>query len=264
MRWNPVTGIYTLHAGVDLIGFTYNRSSDAGVVTFARYNGAAGNEVRVKHDDGTETRYKHNKSISVGVGQRVIRGQSLGVVGTTGASTGVHCHFETRVGPLAAPKDPDDFMATHLLSATTPSGGGTTPLPTTNGDRDMRVLYNTDATVADDKKRWILGELSAQQITKGQATREVKFWGDPVNVSPGELANAIVLVNARRAAVGLPVVAVPVPDVDEAALAATIVPALIAALTPLLTGLTEADKAAIISGAGEAARTAIAAALSNG
>lgn len=100
----------------------------------------------------------------------------------------------------------------------------------------MRVLYNTDTAVADDKKRWLLGELSAQQITADQSTRERKFWGDPVNVSPGELAATIVLVNQRRAALGLPVVVSP-GDIDEAALAA--------ALGPLLAS--DADLAAAVT-----------------
>lgn len=113
MRVNPVSGVYTLHEGIDLVGFAYNLASAGGVVTFASYNGGAGNEVRVAHDDGTETRYKHNRAFMVVVGQRVERGQGLGIMGTTGNSTGVHCHFETRNSSGSASRNPRGFMADH-------------------------------------------------------------------------------------------------------------------------------------------------------
>lgn len=107
----------TNHQGIDLIGFALNRSAADGVVTFAGWNGGGGNEVRVVHPGGTETRYKHNASILVSVGQQVARAQPLGVMGTTGDSTGVHLHFETRLSAGSAAMNPRDFMGARLAES---------------------------------------------------------------------------------------------------------------------------------------------------
>lgn len=122
-RKNPVTGIIQPHNGIDVIGFPLNLSCADGVVTFARYNGGAGNEVRVRHDDGSESRYKHNARFLVRVGQRVTVGTALGVMGTTGQSTGIHLHFETRLSPTSAPMNPRTFMVVRIepASSFTPS-----------------------------------------------------------------------------------------------------------------------------------------------
>lgn len=105
------------HYGIDLVWrpLDYNRSSADGVVTFASYYGGAGNMVKVRHDDGTETTYDHgaNGGYQVGVGDRVKRGQPLTVVGATGQATGPHAHYETRNTPGGAAVNPRDFMAAH-------------------------------------------------------------------------------------------------------------------------------------------------------
>lgn len=122
MRVHPIFGTTTLHAGIDLVGFPLNLSSAAGVVTFAKFNGGAGNEVRVRHDDGTETRYKHNASFLVQVGDRVEAATPVGVMGSTGDSTGDHLHFETRDTPTSAARNPRDFINDHLYdTASTPT-----------------------------------------------------------------------------------------------------------------------------------------------
>ena len=115
-RIHPNSGVRAFHYGIDLVGFPNNCAADNGTVTFARANGGAGNEVRVLHDDGTETRYKHNARFLVGEGARVVRGQPLGVMGTTGDSTGVHCHFETRNTPNGAAINPRQFITAYNLA----------------------------------------------------------------------------------------------------------------------------------------------------
>lgn len=117
-RKNPVTGIVSRHNGIDLIGFPVNRSCASGVVTFARYNGGGGNEVRVLHPDGSESRYLHNAKLLVSVGQRVAQGSPLGIQGTTGQSTGIHLHFETRYGVGQASVNPRLFMRKQMAKPT--------------------------------------------------------------------------------------------------------------------------------------------------
>ena len=60
--------------------------------------GSYGNLVKIRHDDGYETRYAHMKSFRRGIrrGKYVKKGQTIGYVGTTGRSTGPHLHFELR------------------------------------------------------------------------------------------------------------------------------------------------------------------------
>lgn len=80
------------------------------------------------------------------------------------------------------------------------------PTPQQNKDTDMRIIYNTDNS-NDDTRRALVGELSFQTITAGQSTREGKLWGATVNFTQGEWDNCLLLVNARRSALGLPVIA---------------------------------------------------------
>lgn len=140
-RRNPVSGIIQPHNGIDLIGFPLNLSCADGVVTFARYNGGAGNEVRVRHDDGSESRYKHNARILVRVGQHVSQGTALGVMGTTGQSTGIHLHFETRYSPGGASVNPRVFMRGRL------SWAGDGEIITTEDGDDMHLIKRSGGSV---------------------------------------------------------------------------------------------------------------------
>ncbi|RJR12861.1 LysM peptidoglycan-binding domain-containing protein [Candidatus Parcubacteria bacterium] len=90
--------------GVDLAapGGTPILASAAGEVIVSRgsgWNGGYGNYIVIRHDNGTQTLYAHNSSNIVSVGQRVVQGQVIGYVGSTGRSTGTHVHFEIRGGP---------------------------------------------------------------------------------------------------------------------------------------------------------------------
>ena len=71
--------------------------ADGGTVTFAGYKGSYGNLVVITHDNGTQTYYGHNSSLLVSAGQKVSKGQTIARAGSTGRSTGTHCHFEVRV-----------------------------------------------------------------------------------------------------------------------------------------------------------------------
>ena len=89
-----------MHSGVDWAGpqGTAIRATASGVVTHAGRRGDYGNLVIIQHDFGIETYYAHLHRLDVNVGQRVSRGDRIGGMGTTGRSTGVHLHYEIRVG----------------------------------------------------------------------------------------------------------------------------------------------------------------------
>ena len=98
-----IFGSYSYHSGLD-IHASYGEAvhaADGGTVTFAGYKGSYGNLVIIRHDNGVETYYAHNSSLSVSAGQKVYQGQTIAKAGSTGRSTGVHCHFEVRVNGRA-------------------------------------------------------------------------------------------------------------------------------------------------------------------
>ncbi|NLT94273.1 MAG: M23 family metallopeptidase [Clostridia bacterium] len=95
-RIHPITGKRTFHSGVDIAASYGNGvyAYSSGKVVEARYNGSYGNNIVIDHGNGLKTRYAHLSKISVKVGQRVETGQRIGLVGSSGASTGPHLHFE--------------------------------------------------------------------------------------------------------------------------------------------------------------------------
>ncbi len=111
MRTNPVSGIYKLHAGVD-INSSYGSSiysAASGTVIYAGWNGGYGNCVMVNHGNGYTTLYGHMSSISVSSGESLSQGQVVGLVGSTGNSTGPHLHFEVRASANGVAMDPLGF-----------------------------------------------------------------------------------------------------------------------------------------------------------
>lgn len=98
-RRNPVTGIVQPHWGIDLVGFDPIHSPVAGIVTFAGYNGGAGIEVRIREWGTNDViRLLHNRALNVRAGNHVGEGTVVAWMGSTGQSTGPHCHEETRPG----------------------------------------------------------------------------------------------------------------------------------------------------------------------
>ena len=83
------------HKGIDITGKSTIMAADNGVVEFAGYKkGGLGNVVIIDHKNGFKTVYAHLKSIKVKKGQTVEKGEAIGIMGSTGNSTGVHLHFE--------------------------------------------------------------------------------------------------------------------------------------------------------------------------
>jgi phage-related protein/ElaB/YqjD/DUF883 family membrane-anchored ribosome-binding protein len=107
-RTAPKKGASTNHGGIDIDASwgTPVFASKGGRVTIAGPWGGYGNLVEIDHGQGWTTRYGHNSSLLVSVGQRVRQGQTIALVGSTGISTGPHIHFEIRrngltVNPLS-------------------------------------------------------------------------------------------------------------------------------------------------------------------
>ena len=110
-RVAPTTGASTYHGGLD-IGAGMGASivaAGAGDVIYAGDNGGYGNCVMIDHGNGVVTVYAHMSSIGVSYGQYVTAGQYVGAVGSTGVSTGPHCHFEIRIN--GAQTDPAAYFS---------------------------------------------------------------------------------------------------------------------------------------------------------
>ena len=94
-RTAPTAGASTYHKGIDIATPTGTivRAAKAGTVVTATYSASAGNFVAIYHGDGVYTYYMHNSSLRVSVGEKVTRGQTIALSGSTGISTGPHLHF---------------------------------------------------------------------------------------------------------------------------------------------------------------------------
>ncbi|WP_295316760.1 M23 family metallopeptidase [Roseobacter sp.] len=102
-RRDPKTGGRRMHKGVDFAapaGTDLHATAD-GVVIQAGWQSGYGRLVKIQHEFGIETRYAHLSKIRVKVGQRVSRGDHIGDMGASGRVTGVHLHYEVRVGGKA-------------------------------------------------------------------------------------------------------------------------------------------------------------------
>lgn len=101
--WRIITQYFRWkHTGVDIDGdyTTPIYAADSGVVKHAgwgRTRGGYGLYFDIDHGNGIVTRYGHASKLFVGVGDTVARGQAIGMIGTTGRSTGTHLHFEVRI-----------------------------------------------------------------------------------------------------------------------------------------------------------------------
>ena len=102
-RRDPKTGGRRMHKGVDFAapnGTPLYAAAD-GVVTYAGWSSGYGRLVKIQHEFGIETRYAHMSKLRAKVGQRVSRGDRIGDMGASGRVTGVHLHYEIRVGGKA-------------------------------------------------------------------------------------------------------------------------------------------------------------------
>ncbi len=113
-RYDPISGVYKLHGGTDSCCWSGTmgkavRASASGTVIISTWHSAYGYYVGIDHGDGIVTIYAHNSSLNVSVGQSVKQGDVVAYAGSTGYSTGAHCHFEVRVNGTKV--DPSNYAS---------------------------------------------------------------------------------------------------------------------------------------------------------
>ncbi|WP_080832344.1 M23 family metallopeptidase [Cohnella massiliensis] len=96
------------HKGIDLTGSKTIMAADNGTIEFVGTKSGYGNTIIINHNNGFKTLYGHLKSFSVKEGQVVSKGDSIGVMGNTGRSTGTHLHFEIHLNGVI--RNPTSYL----------------------------------------------------------------------------------------------------------------------------------------------------------
>lgn len=114
-------GFTEFHRGIDIAAPTGTpvHAAKSGIVTYAGEMGSYGNVVFIDHGNGFSTRYAHLSAIHCKVGDNMKMGDVLGLVGSTGNSTGPHLHFETLINNI--PKNPMNFLKDGNAGVSSPS-----------------------------------------------------------------------------------------------------------------------------------------------
>ena len=119
IRSDPFNGTARMHAGVDIPGATGTPiyATADGTIAHAERMGGYGNMVEIDHGKGLATRYGHMSKLLVEPGAHVTRGQLIGLMGSTGRSTGPHLHYEVRIDGHAVNPVPFLTTADYWLAA---------------------------------------------------------------------------------------------------------------------------------------------------
>jgi murein DD-endopeptidase MepM/ murein hydrolase activator NlpD len=110
VREDPFNGRKALHSGLDLSApyQTPIYATAPGTVVFAGFASAFGKLVEIDHGNGIHTKYAHLNRIMVNVGQKLTKRTEIGLLGSSGRSTGPHVHYEVLVNGV--PQDPEKFL----------------------------------------------------------------------------------------------------------------------------------------------------------
>lgn len=132
VRSDPFNGSTRMHKGIDIPGPTGTPiyATADGIVSRAGWASGYGNLVEISHGNGMETRYGHMSKLIVAANTHVRRGQLIGLMGSTGRSTGSHLHYEVRVAGNAVNPLPFVAGADYLMALNTKppvAMGGPTP-----------------------------------------------------------------------------------------------------------------------------------------
>lgn len=158
-RIHPITGNAGFHYGTDSINHPdgWNHAPEAGTVTYAGWNGGAGIQVSIQAAGSRLWKIKHHDSLGVSVGDWVNQGQGTGPTGTTGDSTGDHCHLELWIEGVST--DPFAWIANHLTSMAGEIGEPILPEELEEQEEDMSycVLYEITDGAAGKKEEYRSG-----------------------------------------------------------------------------------------------------------
>ena len=112
-RVHPITGTERYHNGMDIDGYGHDGdiiiACDAGVVVAAQWSDSYGYYIMIDHGNGMQTLYAHMSGMAVSYGTKVSQGQTIGYLGSTGWSTGTHCHLEIYVN--GSRTDPEAYFS---------------------------------------------------------------------------------------------------------------------------------------------------------
>lgn len=166
-RIHPIRKTRRMHTGVDYAAPTGTpvKATADGTVVRAGVAGGYGNMVEVQHSDGTTSRYAHLHAFRTSVGQPVKQGQVIGLVGSTGMSTGPHLHFEIRKN--GSPVDPLGMIS-----------GSAATVPAEEGARATEPIAGPGNTLAVPGPG---GQVASQSATAGIPTMQMNpFVGSPL------------------------------------------------------------------------------------
>ncbi len=132
VRSDPFNGRARMHKGIDIpgpVGTPIYATAD-GIVSRSEWMNGYGNLVEIAHGNDTQTRYGHMSKLLVGANERVRRGQLIGLMGSTGRSTGSHLHYEIRIAgaainPLPFVIGSERALALNSRASATALGGPT-------------------------------------------------------------------------------------------------------------------------------------------
>jgi len=116
-RIDPIYRVPTFHSGMDFSSHTGTKvfATGEGKITLAGWKQGYGNTIQINHGFNYETLYAHLSEVDVRVGQKVMRGEVIGKVGTTGKSTGPHLHYEVHF--RGVPQNPSNYYFLDLSPA---------------------------------------------------------------------------------------------------------------------------------------------------
>lgn len=185
-REAPTPGASTQHMGVDIAGLTPGDiqgrdllAPAAGTVTFAGEMGGYGNTIEIQHENGFSTRYGHLASITVGVGDAVPAGATIGAVGSTGRSTGPHLHFEVMYGGQKI--DPMPYLEAIGITNNAPAPPAAQPAPPTGTvPGGLAIPPELAASIPTPA----LGGMAAPAAPAAQAPAPIAAVPSPLDVAP--------------------------------------------------------------------------------
>ena len=170
-RTHPVYGTQKLHGGTDIAAAlgTDIEATEAGVVEVVAYEeGGAGNYVQIDHGNGIKTLYMHMRELSsLHVGDQVSKGQVIGHVGSTGASTGPHLHFEVRVNGEKV-----DAMTFKYDNG---QGNGTSGIGSTYGDATANDNGENGSTNSSGQRQYSYVVRIAVQSSSGINPQYIEY-----------------------------------------------------------------------------------------